>query len=134
MCIFCELWSFVLKFGDYVKKNDVYLVTFLTLLSLLILLFNIFSPKNGDTVIIYVNNEEYMTLPLDTDSTIKINDTNVLSVKNGEAFMLSATCPDHTCMKQSPISSSKRDIVCLPNKVVVKVIKKDNNSIDAISR
>ena len=126
--------SFILNFGDFVKKNDLYLVTFLIVISLLILFYNIFSQKSGDTVIIYVNNEEYASLPLEEDNTVKINDTNVLSIKNGEAFMTHATCPDHTCMKQAPLSSTERDIVCLPNKVVVKVIKKDKNTIDAISR
>ncbi len=134
-CVFfVNFLSFSLKFGGFVKKNDLYLVTFLIFISVSILIFNIFYQKSGDTVMVYVDNKIYTTLPLDENTSVKINDTNVLAIENGKAYMLSATCPDHTCMKQPPLNSSWRDIVCLPNRVVIKVTKSSKNTIDAVSR
>lgn len=58
--------------------------------------------------------------------------TNILLVEEGRISMKSADCPDKLCVKQGRISDSSRDIVCLPNKVTVKVIKKSET--DAVSR
>ena len=54
---------------------------------------------------ITVDGEEYGTYSLERDQTIKINDTNVCEIKDGQARMISAQCPDHLCMKQKAIVS-----------------------------
>jgi hypothetical protein len=52
---------------------------------------------------ITVDGKEYGTYSLEKDQTIKINDTNVCEIKDGQARMISAQCPDHLCMKQKAI-------------------------------
>ena len=47
--------------------------------------------------------------------------------------MESADCPDQICVKQKPVDESGRDIVCLPNKVVVRVIS-DKKDVDVVTR
>lgn len=58
---------------------------------------------------------------------IKINDTNVCEIKNGEVRMTDADCPDHLCMKQKAVDSTGGTIVCLPNKVVIEGEKGDSS-------
>ena len=88
---------------------------------------------------ITVNGEEYGTYSLAKNQTIKINDTNVCEIKNGQARMISAECPDHLCMKQKAIDEKGGTIVCLPNKVVIEGEKStesdgtDEISIDAVT-
>ena len=71
--------------------------------------------------------------------SIKINDTNVCEIKDGKAYMLSADCPDHLCMKQKSIDEKGGTIVCLPNKVVIEGNKNSDSgdtnqpSIDAVT-
>ena len=72
------------------------------------------------TIRITVNGEEYGTYSLSKDQVIPINDTNVCEIKNGQAKMTDASCPDHLCMKQRAIDSAGGRIVCLPNKVVIE--------------
>ena len=94
---------------------------------------------NHGSIKITVDGKEYGTYSLSKDQTIKINDTNVCEIKNGQARMISAECPDHLCMKQKAIDEKGGTIVCLPNKVVIegeKSTKSDDTneiSIDAVT-
>ena len=81
------------------------------------------------TIRITVNGEEYGTYSLTKDQVIKINDTNVCEIKNGEVKMTEADCPDHLCMKQKAVDSTGGTIVCLPNKVVIEG-EKGNSSAE----
>ena len=83
------------------------------------------------TVRITVNGEEYGTYSLARDQVIKINDTNVCEIKNGEVRMMDADCPDHLCMKQKAVDSTGGTIVCLPNKVVIEGEKGDSSVEEA---
>ena len=46
---------------------------------------------------------------------------NVILVENGKISMKSANCPDKLCVRQGSISSTAYPIVCLPNKVIIKI-------------
>lgn len=72
------------------------------------------------TIKITVNGEEFGTYSLAEDQVIKIGDTNVCEIKNGEVKMTEADCPDHLCIKQKAVGSAGGTIVCLPNKVVIE--------------
>lgn len=81
------------------------------------------------TIRITVNGEEYGTYSLAKDQVIKINDTNICEIKNGEVKMTEADCPDHLCMKQKAVDNTGGTIVCLPNKVVIEG-EKGNSSAE----
>lgn len=36
--------------------------------------------------------------------------------------MISATCPDHLCIKQGAINKKGQSIICLPHKLIVEVV------------
>ena len=71
------------------------------------------------TIQITVNGELYGTYSLTEDQVIRIGDTNVCEIKNGQVKMTEADCPDHLCMKQPAVGSAGGYIVCLPNRVVI---------------
>ena len=91
------------------------------------------------TICITVDGKEYGTYSLAKNQIIKINDTNVCEIKDGQARMISAQCPDHLCMKQKAIDEKGGTIVCLPNKVVIEGEKSidskktDEPVIDAVT-
>lgn len=86
------------------------------------------------TICITVDGKEYGTYSLAKNQIIKINDTNVCEIKDGQARMISAECPDHLCMKQKAINEKGGTIVCLPNKVVIEGEKSaDSDSTDELS-
>ena len=83
------------------------------------------------SVRITVNGEVYGTYSLAKDQVIRINDTNVCEIKNGEIHMTDANCPDHLCMKQKAVDSTGGTIVCLPNKVVIEGEKGEASEDDS---
>ena len=114
------------------KRYDFYLVIGLVLLSLSFFLYNFLKTQSGDYAVIYVGNSEFKKLPLREDITININDKNTVTVKDGKVFMESATCPDKLCVHQEPIDKSGRDIVCLPNRVTIRVV--GEKEVDGVVR
>lgn len=114
------------------KKYDVYLIVGLILISLSFFLFNFLKTQSGDYAVIYVNNAEFKRLPLDTDTSIDIDGKNTVTVKDGKVFMEYANCPDKLCVHQEPLNKSGRDIVCLPNRVTIRVI--GEKEVDGVVR
>lgn len=113
------------------NKNDFMLILCVLALCAGLLAFWHFSEKSGDIVTIMVNGELYQTAELYTDAEISVNGTNTVVIHDGEVYMESADCPDQLCVKQGKIHDAGRDIVCLPNRVVVSVSKE--STVDAIS-
>lgn len=88
---------------------------------------NWFRRGEYNTVRITVDGREYGTYSLSEDQIISIGNTNVCEIRNGEAKMIEADCPDHLCMKQRAIDSAGGTIVCLPNRVVIEGAGKDGS-------
>lgn len=44
--------------------------------------------------------------------------------------MISATCPDHLCIKQGAINKKGQSIICLPHKLIVEVVSGDEKQQD----
>ena len=59
---------------------------------------------------------------------------NVVRVGGGRAAVVSADCPDRTCVKNGEISRPGEGSVCLPHRVVVRVTGGVEADIDALSR
>ena len=62
-------------------------------------------------------------LPLDADIEYSVRGKNIVKIKNGKAFVSYADCPDKLCMKQGEISDADKTIVCLPNRLTVRIVK-----------
>ena len=68
------------------------------------------------------------------DQTIDIeygDRINTVQIENGKIRMLSADCPDHTCVKMGWLESSAAPIVCLPNHLIIEFADADSD-VDAI--
>lgn len=105
-------------------RNDIITIAALVLISVLVGLGFYLLRDVGDTVTVTVDGERYGEYPLSDDRSVEIiseRGRNVLIIKNGEAFVEDASCPDGICVSHKPISRDGESIVCLPNKVVVTV-------------
>lgn len=45
---------------------------------------------------------------------------NVIVIENHDIYVREADCPDHTCIKMGKLSQSSTQIVCLPNKLMIR--------------
>ena len=135
-----QTYEIIERWNNALKKKELIFIGGILVLSLAMWAGISFVNKGSHGFIrITVDGEEYGTYSLAKNQTIKINDTNVCEIKDGQARMISAECPDHLCMKQKAIDEKGGTIVCLPNKVVIEGEKStefdgtDEISIDAVT-
>lgn len=99
------------------------------LLSLGAMLIIALLQEEGDRVLIYQDGELIHTLPLDQDQSLRIEGAhglyNMVTIKDGEVLVSEASCPDQVCVRHGPTHDTADPIVCLPNKLVVQVIRGD---------
>lgn len=118
------------------KKNDVILIGVILVLAVAGLLYMKMSQTTGDMVIVTVDGQVYKELPLGKDTTVEIegvNGTNLLQIKDGYADIIEASCPDEVCVHAKSINHNEETIVCLPNKVIVKVQSSNDSGLDGIA-
>lgn len=93
--------------------------------------------QTGDRVELYQDGVLIQTLPLDKDATVHITakngGENVVTIKDGSVQVTEATCPDQVCVRHGPTHETADPIVCLPNRLVVKVIKEGAASLDGVT-
>ncbi len=59
--------------------------------------------------------------------------SNTVQIKNGQIGILSASCPDKLCVRQRFHSTSLLPIVCLPNRLVIRIREENAPAPDAVT-
>jgi hypothetical protein len=88
-------------------------------------------------VIVYRDNQEIAKYPLNTDQDFEIKGKTgpmKIRIEHNQVRVLSATCPEHLCVKTRPIKKIAQQIVCEPNHIVIEINSKKQNDLDAVSR
>ncbi|MGL5755199.1 MAG: NusG domain II-containing protein [Paraclostridium sp.] len=119
------------------KKNDFFLILSIIVVVCAFLVFNHFKESGkADKVVIYVDNKVYKEVPLDKNEELTIkteNGYNKVKIHDKGVEVTQASCPDEVCVKTGFINKSNKSIVCIPNKVSIKIISDEKNDIDIIS-
>lgn len=109
------------------KKRDLLLLA--VLLAAAALLFagrEFFAGRPAIMVSVWVDGAETMTLDLNQDDDIVIENgngqTNHLIIEDGKAFLTEASCPDKRCVRQGAISETGQTIACAPNRVSITIV------------
>lgn len=101
------------------KKWDVVIIALVAALSLLPLAF-MGGVAGGARVTIVQNGVTLYTGPLDEDVQIATPDGgNVIEIRDGQARMLYADCPDGLCLHGA--AQPRLPLICLPNGVTVTI-------------
>lgn len=111
------------------KRSIIFIILSIVIILFVFLLLGNF--KKGKYIEITIEDKLYGTYYLDKDQTIKL-DNNTIVIKDGLAYMMDANCSDHTCINMGKISNNNQMIICLPNRVFVKVVD-DSNNTDLVS-
>ncbi len=112
------------------KRNDIiFIIALVCAVSVIGLGFFLLRGE-GSSVTVTVGGDLYATYSLERDTTVRIesgeDQVNILVIKDGRAFVESATCPDGICAAHRPISREGESIVCLPHRVVITVHSKNH--------
>lgn len=108
------------------KINDIILIIIIILISCFILIFN---KKEGNQALVYYENDLILKINLNQDNEYDVNGYNGnihIVVKDNKIKVEEENSPRHICSKQGFISSSNETIVCLPNKIVIKIVKESD--------
>ncbi len=81
---------------------------------------------------VLLDGEEIGIYPLDQDRVIKIGGGNSCEIKDGRVRMIHADCPDQICVYSASIGAEGGVIVCLPNKVILRIRNSDSSAGDGL--
>ena len=110
------------------QKGDVFAVLIVAVL--IVISAALFLPrgeKGSGNVEVFKQGERIYVFPLTEDRTFSVDGEykNVISVQNGKAAIIESDCPGTDCVHTGWISSAGRSIVCLPNRVEVRITSFD---------
>ena len=121
-----------------IKRNDILLISSLIIISVFLTLIFHGLSQMGETVSVYVDGAFVCEYPLNTDTTVEIDGynggSNTMMISGGRVYVIEASCPDHLCIDQGAVDRTGRSIVCLPNRVVIKINSSKQGDYDAITQ
>lgn len=118
-----------ISFKTIFKKGDLILLAVLLVAVILTIIFAV--GGDDEYVQIYVDGVLKYEVSLYSDMEIDLLDGKMtVVIKDGKAWVEHSDCVEQLCVNNSPLTSSGGMIVCLPNKVVVKI---SGREVDAIT-
>lgn len=124
-----------------INKYDILLMVFIIILSCFFIYYNsrniVYS--NNNEAIIYsegkIVGEYVLSYGFKDEFTIRTsNGYNVIKIENNKIWIEDTDCPDEYCKLQGSISRDGQVIVCLPHKLIIKIVSDDKDKeIDFIA-
>ena len=90
-------------------------------------------PERGNFIHILTPSGDYRySMSKDREITVTgLNGKYVVEIKEGRVRAREAICPEQICIKRGWVSRSGDSIICLPNRIIIK-IENQKQEIDAI--
>ncbi len=110
------------------KKGDrliIIIVAAVAIIALVITMMTV-SDANNKVASITVDQNPYITLPLNKDTTVTIATkygSNTIEIKDGSVKVISADCPDKICVQTKAAQKVGDIIVCLPHRLIITIQK-----------
>lgn len=114
-------------------RNDIILITSIIALSVASIFFFNSMKKEGGKAIVLIGGKEVASYSLNEDKEIRLENNggyNILAIKDGYAFIKEASCPDKICVNNAKKKYNGETIVCLPNKITVKIVSDQESTTD----
>lgn len=122
-------------------KKDILLIAGFLIVGIIFAGILLLTSREGTRIVVRVDGQEVTTLDLSEDQEYRIEGyqegSNQLIIRDGEAWIEAATCPDKLCKGMGKIHAAGQSIVCLPNKVVIEILDNDSDSgtdIDIVTK
>ncbi len=109
------------------KKGDKIVIIIIALLAVFLFGFkNLLDNDSTKVAVISINGEIYKTLQMNNDQQITIFTEygyNIVQIKNGQASVIEADCPDKICVHAKAAEDIGDVIVCIPHRFVLTIEK-----------
>lgn len=118
-------------------KGDSYIIAFILILALVIYILTLPKTYENNFVEVYLDGELVYREELEVGikEYIEIDETvqNTIEIDGLQVRIIEATCQDHVCENTGYISKAGEVIVCLPNKLLIKIVGEElENEFDAV--
>lgn len=105
------------------KPTDIIIVLAAAAVLALALILRNISPESGLNAAVFHNGDRIALLPLGNNGVYPFDEYGVtVEVKSGKVRISESDCHDKICEKTGFISSPMQTIVCLPNRISVRLI------------
>lgn len=107
----------------FIKGDIIAILIVVAMIAATFLFFAQTGEKEAGNVLIFQNGELIYDLPVGTDQEIVIGGEyeNTIVILNKTVSIQKSTCPGEDCVHTGKISSAGRSIVCLPNRVEIRL-------------
>ena len=119
-----------MKKQTVIKRGDLWLTAGLLAVGLIAAILLPILLPTGASVSIERNGETLATYPLDTDRRVRLESEdgyNLLVIENGRAYIEDSDCRCGVCVAHSPISKEGESVICLPHKLIVRVVGEERD-------
>ena len=133
--IILPLSIFITEVSD-MKLGDIVIAAVILLIAAAIWVFPVSGGgRGGLSVTVSQNGHEIRRIGLTPagERTEVSLDGAKAAVENGRVCMLDSTCPDKVCVKTGWISGAGQSIVCVPNRIIIKISGNNRPAADAVS-
>ena len=121
---------------NFVYKKTIFdyiLIFFLLILAGYSFQLLFYSSKNDNYVVeVYQDNKIVYRDFLSKDNLVHLRNA-VVEIKNNKVRMKESSCPYKFCVNTGWIDKPYKQIVCVPNKIYVKILSKTTQGVDGVS-
>lgn len=120
----------------YFTKGDVFLILGIIVAAVFLFSFSNHAGIIGNHVVVDVEGKRAMELPLNKNVVTSVEGPlgkTIIKINEGSVSVIDSDCPNHYCVHMGKIRLSGEIIVCIPNRVVVKVTG-GGNSFDGVTQ
>ncbi len=122
------------------NKNDLKLIIIILAIAIIVFfMIAIIDKGSGKQALVYYDNNLILTIDLNNNEQKEYivegyNGPVKIITNNGKIKVDEEDSPLHLCSKQGFIEKPYETIVCLPNKIVIKIVSSEGNSFDSVLR
>ncbi|MBQ2932806.1 MAG: NusG domain II-containing protein [Clostridia bacterium] len=118
-------------------KVIIFFVMFIAVISYVLFSVFLFDDR-ADTIEIFTDGKLYASYNLASakDEVVEIKTkygTNQLKISQNGAEMIKASCPDKRDVKMGKITKAGQVLICVPNRVVVKLTSQKKAEVDRVT-
>ena len=116
------------------RKGDFLAILLVVLLAIGVGVAYLPGKNTAGQVDIYQNWQLLETYPLNADRSISIDADfhNTVQIPGGKVALTASNCPGTDCVHSGWISTPGRSIVCLPNRVEVRIVGTEDADVDFV--
>ena len=119
------------------KKADLILILAALLAGAAIFLMLHFAGRTGGAAEVVVDGKVVASYSLEEDGIYEVETPygrNTVQIEDGKVSVIAADCPDLICVHHAPVYRNGESIICLPHKLLVRVISGEESDVDAYAR